>query len=425
MDVAGHLVILSSCHFSMSKHATPQAQTEQDQSTHPSEPVQKQPASSQAAPDLQTLQGMAGNSAVSQLIAGKTADGSAAAAQDGLRTPGQKLDPTLRTEMETHFGEDFGDVQVHTDAASAQALDARAYTVGQDIVLGGEEALSTSATGKQLLAHELTHVVQQRQRGNADPSARVSQPSDTAEHEAEGVAHTVARGERAPAISVVGKGIQRDVGWAKRGPLPDPYGNLTLLNAFAGKFLEAAKLIFKNPAAMKLVNEAEAAGVQFGGYAEEGPGKTLGRAYTSGTSVYVPKTQTDPIMAMRDFLFELNNALRAPKFAALTQEATKGSKGTLTAKDYAYKMAEQEVEGMLRLGSIWFETKKTMPKGAATDAYDPPFFLSDYQAVKDGKKTKDDVVKDVLKRVYDTGTLKGKTVEQYYMEAYARVSGGK
>src|SRR4029078_2952866 len=117
------------------------------------------------------------------------------------------------------------------------------------------------------------------------------------------------------------------------------------------------KLMKKNQAGMKLVNEAEAAGIEFGGYSEDGSGPTLGRAYTSGKSVYVPKTRTDPIIAMSDFLFELNNALRAPKFAELNKEAAKGSKGSLTAKQFAYKNVEQEVEGMLRLGEIWFETK--------------------------------------------------------------------
>lgn len=186
----------------MSKHATPQAQTEQEQSTHPPEAAQKQPASSPASANLQALQGLAGNSAVSQLLEGRTADGSAAAAQDGLRTPGQKLEPTLRTEMETRFGEDFGDVQVHTDAASAQALDARAYTVGQDIVLGGEEDLSTSATGKQLLAHELTHVVQQSSGvvGNGGSTMRVNAPGDQFEQEADSVAKTVTSVASTPAV---------------------------------------------------------------------------------------------------------------------------------------------------------------------------------------------------------------------------------
>jgi Domain of unknown function (DUF4157) len=197
------------------------------------------------------------------------------------------------------------------------------------------------------------------------------------------------------------------------------------LQDFATKFPGAADLIRKSTPALRLISEAEATGAVFGGYAEDGPGSTLGRAYTSGHSVYVPRTQTDPIMAMRDFLFELNNAIRAPKFAALAAEAVKGSTGTLTARGYAYKMAEQEVEGMLRLGETWFKLKAAGGAHPEWDAYDQKFFLSEYEAVKAGKKTKDEIVRDVLQRVYETGTLRGKTVEQYYMDAYNRVSGGK
>jgi hypothetical protein len=198
-----------------------------------------------------------------------------------------------------------------------------------------------------------------------------------------------------------------------------------VLQDFATKFPAAADLIRKSVAALRLVSEAEATGALFGGYAEDGPSPTLGRAYTSGHSVYVPRTETDPVLAMRDFLFELNNAIRAPKFAALTVEAVKGSTGTLTAREYAYKMAEQEVEGMLRLGETWFKLKATGGPHPGWDAYDQKYFLSEYEAVKAGKKTKNDIVNDVLHRVYETGTLRGKTVEQYYMDAYNTVSGGK
>lgn len=304
---------------------------------------------------------------------------------------GHSIDASAKGFMESRFGYNFSSVKIHTDesaARSANSVNARAYTIGNDVVFGEGQYRPNTQEGRMLLAHELTHVVQQNTMTSA-------------------------------------MSIQRDVGWAGRGPLPDPYGELLLLNAFAKKFLDAAKLIHRNPVAMKLVNEAEAAGIQFGGYAEDGPAKTLGRAYTSGTTVYVPKTRTDPVLAMKSFLFELNNALRAPKFAELTKEATKGSKGTLSASQYAYKMAEQEVEGMLRVGEIWFETKKTAPKDPKTDAYNAQFYLQDYEAVKNGKKTKDDLVKEVLKRVYDSGTLKGKTVEQYYTEYYEKLSGGK
>jgi hypothetical protein len=82
-----------------------------------------------------------------------------------LHTAGQALDPAMRTLMETRLGHDFSRVRVHADtsaAASARAVAALAYTVGQHVVFGaGRYAPGTSA-GQELLAHELTHVVQQQ-----------------------------------------------------------------------------------------------------------------------------------------------------------------------------------------------------------------------------------------------------------------------
>jgi Domain of unknown function (DUF4157) len=197
------------------------------------------------------------------------------------------------------------------------------------------------------------------------------------------------------------------------------------LQDFAAKFPNAADLIRRSVPALRLVSEAEATGAVFGGYAEDGPAPTVGRPYTVGHAVYVPRAQTDPVIAMSDFLFELNNAIRAPKIAALAAEAAKGSTGTLTARDYAYKIVEQEVEGMLRLGETWFKLKTTGGAHPEWDKYDRDFFLAEYEAVKAGRKTKDDIIRDVLGRVYETGTLRGKTVEQNYMEQYNRLSGGR
>ncbi len=81
-----------------------------------------------------------------------------------LHSPGQQLDPAARAFFEPRFGFDFSHVRVHADptaAASARALGARAYTVGHQIVLGSEPYAPTSAEGARVLAHELTHVVQQ------------------------------------------------------------------------------------------------------------------------------------------------------------------------------------------------------------------------------------------------------------------------
>lgn len=81
-----------------------------------------------------------------------------------LTSPGSPLEPAVRRDMEQRFGYSFSRVRVHTGTAaeqSARDVNARAYTVGQDIVFGmGQFAPGTHA-GRQLLSHELTHVVQQ------------------------------------------------------------------------------------------------------------------------------------------------------------------------------------------------------------------------------------------------------------------------
>lgn len=84
-----------------------------------------------------------------------------------LRSPGQPLDAATRFFMEPRFGHDFSQVQVHTDAkaaTSARALNARAYTVGQTIVFGAGQYSPGTHVGYQLLAHELTHTLQQQHR---------------------------------------------------------------------------------------------------------------------------------------------------------------------------------------------------------------------------------------------------------------------
>jgi len=88
------------------------------------------------------------------------------AVQQTLNSTGRQLDSGTRSFMEDRFGQDFGDVRVHTDqqaAASARTIDAQAYTAGNDIVFAEGQYSPGSTTGRQLLAHELTHVVQQQQ----------------------------------------------------------------------------------------------------------------------------------------------------------------------------------------------------------------------------------------------------------------------
>ena len=86
-----------------------------------------------------------------------------------LRSAGQPLDPATRAFMEPRFGTDFSQVRVHTDAAaqqSARDVKAIAYTAGQNIVFGTGRFAPESQEGRRLLAHELTHVVQQSAQGS-------------------------------------------------------------------------------------------------------------------------------------------------------------------------------------------------------------------------------------------------------------------
>lgn len=85
--------------------------------------------------------------------------------EKALHSTGQPLEPVARGLMESRLGQDFSGVRVHADgeaAQSADALEARAYTIGGDIVFGSDEYAPTTSEGRRLLAHELTHVVQQQ-----------------------------------------------------------------------------------------------------------------------------------------------------------------------------------------------------------------------------------------------------------------------
>jgi hypothetical protein len=114
-----------------------------------------------------------------------------------LRSPGRPLDPATRAGFESTLGHDFGGVRVHTDsraAESAAALDANAYTVGTNVVFGVGRYEPGSAAGRQLLAHELTHVRQQTGATASGPLQVVDDPAAEAEADASArsVTHRVA-----------------------------------------------------------------------------------------------------------------------------------------------------------------------------------------------------------------------------------------
>ncbi|HSL68853.1 MAG TPA: DUF4157 domain-containing protein, partial [Longimicrobiales bacterium] len=115
---------------------------------------------------------------------------------DTLRSPGVPLDATARASFEKGLGHDFSRVRVHTDAAaaqSAQAVNSLAYTVGSEIVFGPQKYEPSSVAGRRLLAHELTHVVQQRDAGGARSGSalEIAPAGSTYEAEAERVSAQV------------------------------------------------------------------------------------------------------------------------------------------------------------------------------------------------------------------------------------------
>jgi hypothetical protein len=105
-------------------------------------------------------------------------DSENAAHQEG----GQPLPDSARSFLEPRFGHDFSKVRVHHDhqaAESARLVNAQAYTVGQDIVFGAGRYAPGTSSGQRLLAHELTHVVQQAATGSGQPGLALLQRQST------------------------------------------------------------------------------------------------------------------------------------------------------------------------------------------------------------------------------------------------------
>jgi Domain of unknown function (DUF4157) len=151
---------------------------------------------------LLALQRLAGNASVSRMLAPEDETEGGGASSPVLdvvgKGGGSPLDGDLRAEMEGRLGADFGDVRVHADgqaSESARAVDAHAYTVGNDVVFRSDRWAPESTEGRQTLAHELSHVVQQRAGPVAGTETgdgiRLSDPADQFEQAADATAKAV------------------------------------------------------------------------------------------------------------------------------------------------------------------------------------------------------------------------------------------
>jgi hypothetical protein len=129
----------------------------------------------------------------SRISAGGPPNPGVTSAIDASRGGGRPLERTARERLEPRLGESLGDVRVHDDAhagALARAVSARAFAVGSDLFFAAGAYRPGSHDGDKLIAHEVTHAVQQRGAPMSGPLS-VSAPDDAAEVEAEAMASTL------------------------------------------------------------------------------------------------------------------------------------------------------------------------------------------------------------------------------------------
>jgi hypothetical protein len=133
-----------------------------------------------------------------------------------LRSPGEPLESAARAYFEPRFGHDFSNVRLHTDtkaAESAQAVNALAYTVGNDIVFANPPSVLGTAEGTRILAHELTHVLQQSGVSDSRAAVQVGSIDSPFEREADHAANAVLSNQHsAPTMHAGAPALQRQTG---------------------------------------------------------------------------------------------------------------------------------------------------------------------------------------------------------------------
>jgi Domain of unknown function (DUF4157) len=192
------------------------------------------PANESASDDFSTrslahamlgLQHAVGNRAVQRLV------------EEALRSPGEPLPENSRARMENVFGRDFSSVRLHTNpsaAAAAVALNSKAFTFGSDIVLNGCPDTDTY-DGRQLLAHELTHVAQQELSLPGEFSD-LGELNSVAESEASSLAAMAAAGKSVEPRVVTALIVAPDVASDNPKPEPEPSSLTAKLDAIAAQY---------------------------------------------------------------------------------------------------------------------------------------------------------------------------------------------
>jgi hypothetical protein len=166
------------------------------------EPPKHESAPPVASP-VESLASQVGNHAFGQVIGRMQGDGimengavhpSVEAAISSSRGSGTSLDAGVASKFGPQLGDALSDVRVHADSTSdalARSVSARAFATGTDLYFASGEYKPGTSSGDSLLAHELTHVVQQRGAPTSGPMT-VSQPGDAMETQADAVARDLA-----------------------------------------------------------------------------------------------------------------------------------------------------------------------------------------------------------------------------------------
>jgi hypothetical protein len=170
-----------------------------------------------------------------------------------LRSPGQPLDSRTRTFFESRFGWNFSNVRVHADeesAASAEAVGARAYTVGHHMAFGTGQFAPHLDIGRRLLAHELTHVIQQSNRqwhGARVPEGEGDADGIHEQRHGDSGAERVVAGHRDAALLPSGGGAKAGMGFGESRTLQRAPGQVPpekvqeVYGSWAQEFLRARK----------------------------------------------------------------------------------------------------------------------------------------------------------------------------------------
>jgi len=188
----------------IAEQVTPLVQRQEEEEE---EPIQTKPITEQITPVVQRQAEEEEEEKEEEPVQTKENSSTAAGVTPGiesninsLKGSGQPLPESTRSYFEPRFGYDFSGVRVHTDSKAsetAKSINAKAFTTGKDVVFGTNQYTPKTDSGKYLLAHELTHVIQQS-GSNLQLKHSIDQLRENYEQETDRMARPITEWEKRP-----------------------------------------------------------------------------------------------------------------------------------------------------------------------------------------------------------------------------------